>query len=163
MSCLFTESWKNGKREIVKYEDIMSILKEVETWKKHKIIVGTDSVKLNDSFIFTNTICILNDFGKYNRTYFYNRKKIKDDSFYTLSKRLMKETTDSIEIAMFLQTSLTKPNIEIHIDVNTEEKYKSSKFKNILIGYVTGCGFECRVKPESFVASSIADNHTRKA
>jgi len=27
---------------------------------------------------------------------------------------------------------------------------------------VTGCGFECRVKPESFVASSIADNHTRR-
>ncbi len=76
---------------------------------------------------------------------------------------MLKETSDSIEIANFLNAALDNPNLEIHIDVNTDPKHKSSKFKNTLIGYVTGCGFECRVKPESFVASSIADNHTRKA
>ena len=162
MTCLVSDTWKNGKRKVIPYLDMLKILREVSEYQDHKIIIGTDSVKSNQSFIFTSSICILNDHEKYDRTYFYNRKKIKDDSYYMLAKRLLKETYDSIEIANFLQTALGDPNIEIHIDVNTDSKYKSSKFKNTLIGYVTGCGFECRVKPESFVASSIADNHTRK-
>ena len=163
MSSLVVDSWKTGKREAIPYIDILNILREVVKSENHKIIVGTDSVKLSQSFIFTNTICILNQSSDYDRRYFYTRKKIKDDSFYILAKRLLKETTDSIDIAMFLKTALENPNLEIHIDVNTDLKHKSSKFKNTLIGYVTGCGFECRVKPESFVASSIADNHTRKS
>ena len=39
----------------------------------------------------------------------------------------------------------------------------SSKYKNMLVGYVNGCGFNCKVKPESFVASGLADVHTRKS
>ena len=46
--------------------------------------------------------------------------------------------------------------------MSPDPKHKSNKFKNTLMGYVSGCGFECRVKPESFAASSVADNHTRK-
>ena len=163
MTCLVSETWKNGKRKIIPYLDMLKILREVSENQGHKIIIGTDSVKSNQSFIFTSTICILNDYDDHDRTYFYSRKKIKDDSYYMLAKRLLKETYDSIEIANFLEAALEKPNLEIHIDVNTDPKHKSSKFKNTLIGYVTGCGFDCRVKPESFVASSIADNHTRKA
>ena len=163
MTCLVSETWKNGKRKIVPYLDMLNILREVSEHQDHKIIIGTDSVKSNQSFIFTSTICILNDYEDHDRTYFYNRKKIKDDSYYMLAKRLLKETYDSIEIANFLQAALENPNLEIHIDVNTDPKHKSSKFKNTLMGYVSGCGFDCRVKPDSFVASSIADNHTRKA
>lgn len=163
MTCLVSDIWKNGKRKIIPYLDMLKILRDVSEYQDHKIIIGTDSVKSQQSFIFTSTICIFNEYENYDRTYFYNRKKIKDDSYYVLAKRLLKETSDSIEIANFLNAALDNPNLEIHIDVNTDPKHKSSKFKNTLIGYVTGCGFECRVKPESFVASSIADNHTRKA
>ena len=163
MTCLVSDVWKSGKRKVIPYIDLLNILREVVKSNNHKIIVGTDSVKLSESFVFTSTICILNEYHDHDRTYFYNRKKVKDDSYYILAKRLLKETSDSIEIASFLQTALEDPNLEIHIDVNTDPKHESSKFKNTLIGYVTGCGFECRVKPESFVASSIADNHTRKA
>tara|TARA_B100001059_G_C17806843_1_gene569715 strand:- start:243 stop:734 length:492 start_codon:yes stop_codon:yes gene_type:complete len=162
MTCLVSETWKNGKRKIVPYLDMLKVLKEVSEYQNHKIIIGTDSVKSNQSFIFTSTICILNEYEYHDRTYFYNRKKIKDDLYYMLAKRLLKETYDSIEIANFLRAALESPNLEIHIDVNTDPKHKSSKFKNTLMGYVSGCGFDCRVKPESFVASSIADNHTRR-
>ena len=162
MTCLVSDTWKNGKRKIIPYLEMLKILKDVSEYQDHKIIIGTDSVKSQQSFIFTSTICIFNEYENHDRTYFYNRKKIKDDSYYILAKRLLKETSDSIEIANFLNAALDNPNLEIHIDVNTDPKHKSSKFKNTLIGYVTGCGFDCRVKPESFVASSIADNHTRK-
>lgn len=163
MTILISEKWKSGKRQVVPYLDLLEIFRDVAKTKDHKIIVGTDSVKFNQSFIFTNTVCILNSNGNHDRTYFYCRKKIKDDSYYMLAKRLFKETSDSIEIATSLSAALLRPNLEIHIDVSSNPDHGSYKFKNTLIGYVTGCGFECRVKPESFAASSVADNHTRKA
>lgn len=162
MTCLVSDTWISGKRKVTPYLEILKILKEVAETAEHKIIIGSDSVKSNQAFIFTSTICILNEYGDYDRTYFYNRKKIKDDSYYILAKRLLKETYDSIEIANFIKAALEDPNLEIHVDVSPDPKNKSNKFKNTLMGYVSGCGFECRVKPESFAASSVADNHTRK-
>ena len=58
---------------------------------------------------------------------------------------------------------LKNENIEIHADVNTDSKQLSSKYKNVITGYIKGCGFSVKTKPQAFVASSIADLHTRKA
>ena len=154
-------SWKSGSKENITLEDIFKILSQVILNKNHKIIVGTDSVKLGYDFIFTNAICIPNS-EKYDRRYFYYREKFNDDSYLDLSKRLLKETSDSIDLAMKIRDKLTNANIEIHADVNPNSIHKSSKFKNMITGYITGCGFEVKIKPCSFVASSIADNHTRK-
>ena len=30
-----------------------------------------------------------------------------------------------------------------------------------LMGYATGSGFKCKVKPDSFAASTVADKHTK--
>ena len=79
-----------------------------------------------------------------------------------MSKRLLKETTDSIELALKIREKLSNANIEIHADVNPDIAHKSSRLKKMITGYITGWGFEVKIKPSSFVASSIADNHTRK-
>ena len=65
-------------------------------------------------------------------------------------------------LKMYLKKNLCNANIEIHADVNTDTKHLSSKYRNMIVGYITGCGFDCKVKPDSFVASGIADIHTRK-
>lgn len=158
---IMSNSWKSGSKENVTLEDIFKILSQVILSKNHKIIVGTDSVKLGYDFVFTNAICILNS-DEYDRRYFYYREKFNDDSYLDLSKRLLKETSDSIDLAMKIRDKLSNANIEIHADVNPNSIHKSSKFKNMITGYITGCGFEVKIKPCSFVASSIADNHTRK-
>jgi len=31
----------------------------------------------------------------------------------------------------------------------------------MLIGYVKGSGYECRIKPDAFAAASIADKHSK--
>tara|TARA_Y100001958_G_C21064386_1_gene426132 strand:+ start:390 stop:863 length:474 start_codon:yes stop_codon:yes gene_type:complete len=154
--------WKTGQKEITSIETIISILKEVSKYDDHKIIVGSDSVKLGYSFIFTKAICVINE-SYYDRRYFYCRTKIKDDSYLDLSKRLLKETTDSIDLAIKIREKISKANIEIHADVNSNSIHKSSKYKNMIVGYISGCGFDCKIKPDSFVASGIADCHTRKA
>lgn len=154
--------WKTGSKENIKLNDIFSILEKAAKTKNHKIIVGSDSVKLGYDFVFTKAICIL-DSDYYDRRYFYLRIKVKDDSYLDLSKRLLKETTDSIDLALKIQEKITSANIEIHADVNSNSIHKSSKYKNMIVGYVSGCGFDCKIKPDSFVASGIADCHTRKA
>lgn len=155
--------WKTGSKNEIDFEEICNILKEVSKSKNHKIIIGSDSVKLGYNFIFTKAICVLNS-EYYDSRYFYFRDKIKDDSYLDLSKRLLKETTDSIELAMKLRDEINNNvNIEIHADVNENQKHLSSKYKNTISGYIQGCGFEVKIKPHSFVASSIADQHTRKS
>lgn len=153
--------WKTGKRESIDLNAMFEILETVSKNKGHKIIVGTDSVKLGYNFIFTSAICVLNG-NLHDRRYFYTREKIKDDSYLDLPKRLLKETEDSIKLALAIQKKLNDANIEIHADVNTDSIYMSSRYKKMITGYITGCGFSVKTKPQSFVASSIADLHTRK-
>ncbi len=155
-------NWKTGCKEVVKLNDILLILEKVSKSDDHKIIIGTDSVKLGYNFIFTKAICIMNK-EFYDRRYFYCRTKINDDSYLDLSKRLLKETTDSLDLAIQIRDKLSQANIEIHADVNPDSKHLSSKYKNMISGYISGCGFDVKVKPLSFVASSIADQHTRKS
>ena len=154
-------NWQTGRREVVNLNDILVILRKVSMSTNHKIIVGSDSVKLGYNFIFTKAICVINE-EFYDRRYFYCRTKIQDDSYLDLSKRLLKETTDSLDLAIQIRDKLSNANIEIHADVNPDSKHLSSKYKNMISGYITGCGFDVKVKPMSFVASSIADQHTRK-
>ncbi len=155
------DCWKTGKREFISTKDMFQILETVSKSKGHKIIVGTDSVKLGYNFIFTSAICVLNT-EFYDRRYFYIREKIKDDIYLDLSRRLLKETEDSIEIALDIKNKFNAANIEIHADVNESSKHLSSRYKNMIKGYISGCGFKVKTKPQSFVASSIADLHTRK-
>lgn len=154
--------WKTGKKEIIEFNKVLEILKRVSEDDKHKIIIGTDSVKLGHDFVFSNAICVVNTNKFYDRKYFYTRVKIRDDSFYDLSKRILKETVESINIALDIKSKIKKANIEIHADVNDSTNHISSKYKNMVVGYVSGCGFECKIKPNAFVASAIADVHTRK-
>ena len=154
--------WKTGSKESIDLDDIFIILEKASKTKNHKIIVGSDSVKIGYEFVFAKAICVL-DSEHYDRRYFYLRNKIHDDKYLDLYKRLLKETSDSIGLALKIREKIANANIEIHADVNPDITYKSSKYKNMIIGYILGCGFNCEIKPNSFVASGLADCHTRKA
>ncbi len=155
--------WKTGQKKQTTFNNIIEILNNVANDKDHKIIIGSDSVKLGSLWIFTKAIAVINPTtGFYDRRYFYLREEVSDKSYRDLSKRLLKETTDSIKIAMDIQKDISSVNIEIHADVNEEIKHNSARYKNMISGYITGCGFKVKVKPYSYVASSIADSHTRK-
>ena len=117
-------NWKTGRKEVVKLNDILLILEKVSKSDDHKIIIGTDSVKLGYDFIFTKAICIMNK-EFYDRRYFYCRTKINDDSYLDLSKRLLKETTDSLDLAIQIRDKLSQANIEIHADVNSRKRCSS--------------------------------------
>ena len=57
---------------------------------------------------------------------------------------------------------INSEDIELHIDVSPfYMKNGTSKFSDMLRGYVAGAGFECRVKPEAWASQSVADKHSK--
>jgi predicted RNase H-related nuclease YkuK (DUF458 family) len=43
----------------------------------------------------------------------------------------------------------------IHVDAGN--KGPTSRYISEIVGWVRACGFDCRIKPDSYCASSIAD------
>lgn len=126
----------------------------------YKLIVGTDSEgKENPNFM---TVIVMQKKGKGGR-FFY--EKIKTGKKYTLRTRIYEETMTSLLLAMKLRETLEKnlrkiqpqnyQNLEIHTDIGQIGKTKEM-IKEI-VGMVKGNGFEVKIKPESFGATSIAD------
>ena len=75
-----------------------------------------------------------------------------------LRQRLLMEAMRSLEVAWYLNNEITDKNIiEIHLDVNSNLKWKSAKYKEELVGLIVGQGFNVRIKPDAFGASKCAD------
>jgi predicted RNase H-related nuclease YkuK (DUF458 family) len=50
-------------------------------------------------------------------------------------------------------------NVQIHLDVG--ENGQTRDLIREVVGMVVGSGFDARIKPDSFGASSVADRHTK--
>ena len=52
--------------------------------------------------------------------------------------------------------------IEVHVDGSPfEAKGATSKFSEMLKGYVAGAGYLCRLKPYAWASQSVADRHSK--
>ena len=47
--------------------------------------------------------------------------------------------------------------IAIHVDAGNSDIGKTKELIPELVGWIRACGYDCEVKPDSFVASTIAD------
>lgn len=79
----------------------------------------------------------------------------------SLRQRLMKEVEVSIAGAFEIIDSIGDRHFEIHLDINGNPDHKSNIVCKEAIGYVTGQGFDCKIKPDAFAASSVADHCIR--
>ena len=97
--------------------------------------------------------------------YFYEISRV--DKISDVRQKLYTETESSLNIAdklleiiesdkkyeeMYLNTTFT-----IHVDAGHSNKGKTADLIPSLVGWITSQGFEYSVKPDSFVASTIAD------
>ena len=74
---------------------------------------------------------------------------------------LFHETTLAIEIASQIEEKTGRKPI-VHIDASPANAGElTSMFSDQLKGYVTASGFECILKPFSFVASGVANKHSK--
>lgn len=124
--------------------------------------VGTDSQFLGKIFKFTSVLCVYTP-GK-GGFYFYRNERVPVQK-YKLSNQKMRmfdEVSKSIELSVKLQDA-TGAVPTVHVDASpANEKEFTSAFSDQLKGYVQACGFQCALKPDSYVASRLADKHTKK-
>ncbi len=81
-----------------------------------------------------------------------------DQKFDKPRMRLMNEVYKVSEVYLELGDVLENHEVEVHLDINPDEKWGSSCVIREAAGYIRGvCGVEPKVKPDAFAASYAAD------
>jgi hypothetical protein len=131
-----------------------------------KLFIGTDSQNRFDSkeTVFVTVLGLYRQ-GKGGRIFY---KKKKDNLYKSVKQRMITEAYYSIQVAKEFQDFLFENDLEdlvdipmeIHVDVNSDVKFKSTAALKEIRGYVTSMGYDCIIKPEAVAASNIADRFT---
>ena len=128
-----------------------------------KIYIGADSVrfKLDKAWYADYTLAVVvhvdgrhgcKIFGEVQRELDYEHKKSKP------AVRLMNEVYKVSELFRSLIDVLEDRHVEVHLDINPDERYGSSCVVQQAIGYIKGtCNIIPMVKPNAFAASYAAD------
>ena len=128
--------------------------------KDTDIYIGSDSQEVGNYLIVAAVVVIHeNNNGA---KFFYCREKLNRKKFKSLQQRLLYETQKAIEVAISLtEVSEKCRKFSVHIDINSDEKFKSGKFATQAKSYVTSQGFSCEIKPNAWASSCVADRMTR--
>jgi len=136
----------------------VSIEEFIETHPDAQFYIGTDSQnysKKGNRYCTFTTVLVAYTMGKGGCAILASEKTEKMDN---LRQRLMIEAMRSLEVGWFLDKKIDQNRIvTIHLDVNDSIKFKSGKYKDELVGFVTAQGFECQHKPNAWAASWAAD------
>ena len=127
------------------------------------IIIGTDSQNFPGITKMVTVIAMICE--HHGGLYIYCTKMI--DIINNVKQKLQLETGDSLVLAQDLVDILesnskyhemyTACELSIHVDAGNSERGKTKKLIPELIGWINSCGYNAKVKPNSFAASSIAD------
>lgn len=138
------------------------VSKIVELQKEgYTIAIGSDSQSFYDNISFVTTICAHHRTKGALGYYIKFKKDIKE--FPTLRARMSAEAFNSIEMAWWIKEKLPEgAELEVHLDIgNDPDKCATFKFKKELTSIVKSQGFSCKIKPESWASSGVADWFTK--
>ncbi len=153
--------WFTGTGKQIEFDEIMYQIKE-HSFINGTVYVGTDSFFKKRDCIFSTAICLYGADNQQGGRYFFKKTKTPKKKFPILSTRMLKEAENTILLAHKIVEKCSWAKLELHLDIsNTEKEESTSHLAKMLIGYVKGSGFECKVKPYAFAAASIADKHSK--
>ena len=154
-----------GKLDIEQIPD--KILEFYENHKKYDtqtyIVVGTDSQGFASETKIVTVIAVINE--RHGGIYFY--EITHHDKITDIRKKLYTETQLSLEAAenlvgllegdeKYSEMYLDCP-ISIHIDAGNSPNGRTKDLIAGLTGWVSAMGYDYEVKPESVIASTVAD------
>lgn len=130
-----------------------------------EIVVGCDSS--SEDYPYFPVVLVVRKIGEGGRFFLY--KMYYSKKFYNFHQRILQEVYLSCELALKFREEILKRikknNLKInyqfqyiHADVN--ENGQTRDMVKEVIGLIRSNGFEAKIKPESFAASSIADKFT---
>ena len=154
-------TWNTGSKDIIAFNDIIEHIK-IHCNYNGTVYIGTDSFFIKSKCIFSTAICLYGADNQQGGRYFYTKNKINKNKFPELSLRMIKEAENTINLANHIIDLIPSAKLELHLDISPQEKNEgTSHLANMLVGYVKGSGYECRIKPDAFAAASIADKHSK--
>ena len=144
--------WHNADSEPATFVDIVNVLEGNDLYEIH---VGCDSHKKGGVYIFA--IVIAGYVPRRGGTFYFHRKRSVDALFNSISLRLMKEAELSLEIAHILKKQFPNRLINVHLDINPDKRYRSSKVLTSAVSWVNSYGYNVFIKPNAWASSSLAD------
>ena len=131
----------------------LNILKEYPYVQIH---IGSDSQNIGKSTKYATVIAYR--FGSRGVHYILSKRDeilIKD-----MWTRLWKEAEMSIDVAEWL-TRQVSVKVEIDMDDNSDENFKSNKLISATKGWANSLGYKVNVKPDNQIATKAADYHCK--
>ncbi len=152
-----------GNLELVqipeKIRDYYENMKHYET--PFKVTIGSDSQNF-DTLKVVNVVAVICE--GHGGIFFYEITRLPRTN--DVRQKLTTETNESLQVALKL-TEIFEDNayeelrnnisLAIHIDAGWNPDGKTKDLIPGLVGWIKACGIEASVKPEAYVASTIAD------
>jgi len=161
MSILNGKNWVSGSGKAKKFVEILEQVAK-HSKKNKKVFIGSDSFVSRSNVCFVTAVCLLSK--KHGNRYFFYKDRVPVKYYNILSTRITEEVRRSIELAeTFIDKSkMSADMIELHLDVSPfAAKEGTSRFSEMLKGYVQGYGFSCKLKPNAWASQSVADRHSK--
>ena len=153
-------SWHNATGVNVSSDEITQIIRD-HVRSGGRIFIGCDSNVVGTCCTYATAIVLYNENERRGGRYFFNRNRTQIALRSSLRARLMAEADMSILLGIELQEEFPDARIEIHLDVSQRKENLSNGVADQVAGYAKAAGFECKLKPESWASSCVADEHTR--
>ncbi len=161
MDTLSSKNWSSGAGKSQNFQKILEQI-TLHSQKNKKIFIGSDSFVTRKKVCFVTAVCLLTEHA--GGRYFFYKESVPLKKYNILSTRITEEVRRSIELAeLFMnQLKISPKMIELHLDVSPfAAKEGTSRFSEMLKGYVQGYGFECKLKPNAWASQSVADRHSK--
>lgn len=154
------DAWRTGDLINVNSTQLITDI-ESHILEGGKVFVGCDSNAVGNNCTYAHTICLYNEEQRRGGRYYVKTNKVSMRFKTPPQVRIMQEAQYAVEIALELAQLFPSETIEVHLDVNTKKGNLSQGLADQLSGYAKSAGFACKLKPDSWAATGIADGHTR--
>ena len=161
MKHIIEKKWITGSHKEIDFYELLNLVRK-HVQQGAKIFIGSDSFIAKTNVCFASAVCLHG--GNHGGRYFFYRENLPKLQFLNLVGRITEETRRSVEIACLLmdEYKIEPSNIELHLDVSPfGTNNGTSKYSDMLKGYVKGFGVDYRLKPNAWASQTIADKHSK--
>ena len=137
-------------------DPVVRTLEVIKNYPYAEIHIGTDSQNINKQSRYTTVIA----YKLGSRGVHYIMSKSQLPLVRDMWKRLWKEAELSIDTAEWL-TQKVSIKVEIDMDYNGDENFKSYKLIAAAKGWANSLGYKVNVKPHNQIATRAADYHCK--
>lgn len=144
----------------VKIKALLDTLDQTTT----KVYIGSDSQRIiqnGKAYADYATVLVIHKNGNQGCKIFGDVTREADyDKKSNPSVRLLTEAVKAAELYEYVKDIISDFEIEIHLDLNPDEQFKSSKIVSQAVGYILGtCNIRPKVKSVAWAASYAADRY----